>query len=489
MDPSPAVIARWVSDENPGTVGDVCEWAGVRGALKQALLADLDAEETDHFRGLAAMPEETVKDTIDELLVQTETGGVAVSKMQAAKLSILFRAARVAAGVQPTTAEEKAKASQPAHAAVDAVGTARGSSAAAAGPDDVAMNGVIVQSGTAVAKKLTPQEIKDAYARFRGAGRKNPKPQADPTEDQMACFRTQLFTMHSCFADFAVLVPFGDRMAKRLKVMGRTIGPDGIITPLELLGPPTIKVWKKSYAVWTTLCRMWDVMCIDTLLDYNELIDEFVLTYGDECWALIYQVDVRTRQELAVRLRREGEDAKALATKNGQVHDFDENRPWEWVYTQFTNGACGEWWRKEIIDKCQLIRAGAARVADYVEEDAPIATPPAPPTPPRTAIAAGQRGPKRQLAIEDGSNEWPMPPAAPAITPGNLLLNKKGHQVCEGFQRGVCIGTDGKSRCLRDGVSLHVCYKCGDNRHGSHYPKECQGRQPEGGKIARRRRK
>ena len=45
-------------------------------------------------------------------------------------------------------------------------------------------------------------------------------------------------------------------MAKRLKVIGRTIGPDGIITPLELLGPPTVKEWKKSNGVFATLCRM-----------------------------------------------------------------------------------------------------------------------------------------------------------------------------------------------------------------------------------------
>ena len=70
-----------------------------------------------------------------------------------------------------------------------------------------------------MAKKLTPQGVKDAYAKFRGTSRENPKPQADPTEGQMACFRTQLVNMHSCFADFAVLVPFGDRVAKRLNVM------------------------------------------------------------------------------------------------------------------------------------------------------------------------------------------------------------------------------------------------------------------------------
>ena len=159
MDPSAACIARWTSDDAPGTVADLCTWAGVRGALKAALMADIDAEDDDHFRGLAAMPEEVVKGTIDGLMVDGDVGGVAVPKMQAAKLVTLFRAARVAAGVQPTTAEEKAMATAPATTATEVLGTTR---AAGTAPDEMDLKGVLVQSGAVVAKKLTPQDLKDA---------------------------------------------------------------------------------------------------------------------------------------------------------------------------------------------------------------------------------------------------------------------------------------------------------------------------------------
>ena len=80
----------------------------------------------------------------------------------------------------------------------------------------------------------------------------------------MAAFRTQLTTQNSCYGDFAVLVPFGDRFAKKLRVLGRTIGADGIITPLELFGPPTYQIWEDSYNIWMTLCRFNKTMCLGT---------------------------------------------------------------------------------------------------------------------------------------------------------------------------------------------------------------------------------
>ena len=135
-----------------------------------------------------------------------------------------------------------------------------------------------------------------------------------------------------------------------------------------------------------------------------------------------------------------------------------------------------------------------AKTEDYVEEDARIAeqdtiaaTEPAPPTP------VAPRRQKRQLAIED-SNEWDMP-AAPQIVPKGikpLLISKKGQQRCAYVQKGCCIGTDGMSRCLRDGVSLHICALCSDKRHGAHYPQECTGQKRkqagQGTKTKRRRR-
>ena len=123
MDPSTATIATWNSDATPATVATLMQWAGISGNLKRALLEDLGCEEDEHYRGLAALAAEAAQETIDELLVPGDGGGRAPTKMQAAKCYCLFRAARVAAGIQRTAAEEKdAQAKTAAAAAPEVVG-------------------------------------------------------------------------------------------------------------------------------------------------------------------------------------------------------------------------------------------------------------------------------------------------------------------------------------------------------------------------------
>ena len=150
MDPSAAVIARWNGDDSPGTVADLCVWAGLSGALKDALLEDLGATDAMHYRGLAAIDAETAKDTIDDLLIGEPGGGRAPTKMQAAMLYCLFRAARVAAGVQRSAAEEKDAARPPPSASPTTLG-----SNAAGSTDDVPLNGTLVQTGAVLANKMT----------------------------------------------------------------------------------------------------------------------------------------------------------------------------------------------------------------------------------------------------------------------------------------------------------------------------------------------
>ena len=260
-------------------------------------------------------------------------------------------------------------------------------------------------------------------------------------------------------------------------------------SPLELFGPPTYQIWEDSYSIWMTLCRFNKTMCLDTLIGYKDIVDEFYRTYGPACWALIYQVDVRTRLEYTVQLKREAEEEREEWIKKGLVHDFNPEQPWEYVFDYLIGDKSKEYWRSEIKDKCLLIKADAAKVEDYIEDDAKIAQPPPPPAI-LDAAPVTRRGPKRALAIEDRSNEWEMPPVGPApVAP--VLMNKKGQLICPDFQKGLCAGTDGMSRCLKDGKSLHICAICFDNRHGAHHPAgACGGAAPGGGsKVQRRRRR
>ena len=63
--------------------------------------------------------------------------------------------------------------------------------------------------------------------------------------------------------------------------------------------------------------------------------------------------------------------------------------------------------------------------------------------------------------------------------------------ICPDFQKGLCVGTDGMSICLKYGKSSHICAVCFDNRHGAHHPAgACAGPAQGGGtKVQRRRRR
>ena len=106
MDPSATKIAAWNNDDTPATVRTLCEWAGIHGNLRAALLTDIDAAEDEVYRGLAAISDEDLADTMEELMVDGPTGHAAMSKIQKAKVKLLFHAARVAAGVEDRGREE-----------------------------------------------------------------------------------------------------------------------------------------------------------------------------------------------------------------------------------------------------------------------------------------------------------------------------------------------------------------------------------------------
>ena len=167
------------------------------------------------------------------------------------------------------------------------------------------MNGVIVQTGDVKVKRLTQADIDAAYATYKAKAGRYPRPKVDPTVDQMTAFKTVIFEQGGFYADLAVLMPYGDRLAKRIKLVGRTISADGNVVPLELFGPPTFKHWKRGWCLFITLCRMWDVVTHDTLLEYMDQLDEFDSLYPT-CWPLIYQVDVRTRMENVLKIKRRG---------------------------------------------------------------------------------------------------------------------------------------------------------------------------------------
>ena len=75
-----------------------------------------------------------------------------------------------------------------------------------------------------------------------------------------------------------------------------------------------------------------------TLDAYREKVKYVYNVYGSAKWALLYQAETRMRRDHFVRLYRRGSDEHSKAEAADKTHDFDPNRPWEWVFSEATKG-------------------------------------------------------------------------------------------------------------------------------------------------------
>ena len=115
-----------------------------------------------------------------------------------------------------------------------------------------------------------------------------------------------------------------------------------------MYGPPTYRDWIECHRVWVALAICFDVSPGGPVRGYAELIGELDTRYPD-AWGLIYQTDVRTRNEHARRVKAKlaARHAKAIAKTPPEESDFDPARPWAQVFVELTTGEA-DWWMKNI---------------------------------------------------------------------------------------------------------------------------------------------
>ena len=132
MDPSAETITTW--NEAAGAVHQVFEWAGLGDEVTSVIMGTLDLDPGDHYRALAMFE-------YDELPLQD----LGLTLGQRKKVHLALRGARVAAGVQLTTAEEKQKLLAPPSAPTTAPPSAAASTAGSSleAPDTVKLSQVL----------------------------------------------------------------------------------------------------------------------------------------------------------------------------------------------------------------------------------------------------------------------------------------------------------------------------------------------------------
>ena len=202
-----------------------------------------------------------------------------------------------------------------------------------------------------------------------GKGERSPK-DSEPTAEQISSIHHLIKQGHPPYADFAIFGPYGQRLYKKIKLGGVTIGRDGTLKSVELHGPANIALWAQSYQVLVNTLVMLDTVDLGTLLKYKGKIEKFHDRCGEKIWAVLYQADVRCRLELMERTKRQLVSAHEAALAKGSSTDYDSNRPWNYVWQVVIGDE--SFWRDEVTEPGMLILTKVANVGEMLEGNAGV---------------------------------------------------------------------------------------------------------------------
>ena len=169
----------------------------------------------------------------------------------------------------------------------------------------ISMSQVIHQVLTSEVSLLDPEITTQGYDQYFKTQGAAPLACEERTAEQLSAFNASIRDLGSTYADFAVWVPYGLRMMKRQNFTSQVLGANGVLTNVEIIGPPNFEYWEKNYRISRTACLMFNILSPARCDKYCAKIKQYNKRYPG-CWAVIYQVDVRTRLEQAQRVKRSG---------------------------------------------------------------------------------------------------------------------------------------------------------------------------------------
>ena len=453
MEPTPAQLKDF------NLVSDIMEWAQLKGDAAKGLLDVLGLEESDHVRVMAAVSDDDWKESIGRWRV----GNADATPAQRAKAVV----ARGAAYLAATGRRLGVQVQQPL-----SLRLATGAMPLEAGPSSASsltrfkFNTVINQASEVELTVLEGDAIKVAYVNYKAIFGTFPPPGEELTTEQLTAVKTILDADVVPYVDFAIWGPHGNRVRRKLKLHGVTFSSDGTLIPTEVAGPPSFDQWSAAYTCLRTALVSWKAVELGRVDQYARLIARYVSRYGQSSWYQIYQADVRCRSEHMERIRRRGDEERAVAEAAGQTHSMDPTRPWDWVWSEVVKDS--DFWRVELEEPALMALTRASRSA------------------PASSNLASAPSAKR-LAPEGLSTV--MKVAKMHEVDGNTFkTNRKGMKLCEGFNKGDCPHNPRSTVCPRDSDAAHQCSRCLDSTHGQHacfrtdFPAQKPLKQHEGGK-------
>ena len=200
---------------------------------------------------------------------------------------------------------------------------------------------------------LPNSELQKMRARYVDAFDEAPQANVACSNDQLAALNHVLLTGREPYADLAVWAPHGTRILKKSSLSGLNLMRDGTFQQVELFGPPNVEQWCANYDVLSTGCIMLGAVRRPNLAAYKRWICKLSACYGPSVWHLLYQTDVRCRQELMQAVFQELLAAHSAAVMAKTHTDFDPTRPWDAVWKRVLE--MKDWWTDEFERPAGLI--------------------------------------------------------------------------------------------------------------------------------------
>ena len=179
----------------------------------------------EEFASLSFISDDEVTEAIDSLVIDDAP----IKSMAKSKLRRFIAAIRKAAGIE----EKRAPGTPPAPIIIKSDGDDK--------TEKVSLGTVILQGRHVKIALLSQEQLDAAHLAYKKRQGKPPATEREPTYEHITCFIYMVNERNSCYADLAIFVPFGSRLAKSIRTHGQRVGPDGEIYTLEIYGPRTLR--------------------------------------------------------------------------------------------------------------------------------------------------------------------------------------------------------------------------------------------------------
>ena len=192
---------------------------------------------------------------------------------------------------------------------------------------------------------LDPVMVTQYYKTYKDKEGAYPPTELELTTEQLSAW---VMTLKSgaIYVDMSVWGPNGDKIMGRIKLSGLILGGDGTWKTVEIVGPENFDMWALGYDVFKVACIMTGTISPSRIDAYARKIHNYYKRYGQKCWGLIYQADVRARRRHAERTRRALAEEHATANAAGGTHPHDPDQPWELVWDRMADDS--DFWKREI---------------------------------------------------------------------------------------------------------------------------------------------